>query len=43
VLVGSAAQIAADMHERRTTFGISYYVFSDTQADDAAQVLRALG
>lgn len=42
VLIGSVAQLAEDLRARRDIFGISYYVFSDTQRDDAAALVRAL-
>lgn len=42
VLVGDLGQIAAAMRERRDRYGITYYVFSDTQADELAPLTRLL-
>lgn len=40
LLIGSVEQMAADMLARRERYGFSYYVFSDTQAEQLAP-LRA--
>jgi hypothetical protein len=42
VFLGSAAQIAADLQERRDTYGLSYYVASDRSLGELAQVIAAV-
>lgn len=42
VLVGDLGQIAAAMRQRRDRYGFTYYVFSDTQAEELAPLVRLL-
>lgn len=42
VLIGSHEQISEDLQARREQFGFSYYVFSDTQAEQCASLVAAL-
>ncbi|NJN17449.1 MAG: TIGR03621 family F420-dependent LLM class oxidoreductase [Oscillochloris sp.] len=42
VLIGNAAQIRADLLERRASYGFSYYIFSDRQIDQAEGLVGAL-
>jgi probable F420-dependent oxidoreductase len=42
VLIGSLDQIASDLHQRREEYGFSYYIFSDTQANQIAPLVAQL-
>jgi probable F420-dependent oxidoreductase len=39
LFIGSPAQIAADLGERRDTYGLTYYITSDRSLREAAQVI----
>jgi probable F420-dependent oxidoreductase len=43
VLIGSPEQIAADLHQRREQFGISYFVVPDSALDQIAPVIARIG
>jgi probable F420-dependent oxidoreductase len=43
IFIGSAAQIEQDLHDRRSRYGLSYYVTSDQELDQLARVMGQLG
>jgi probable F420-dependent oxidoreductase len=43
VLIGTVDQIAEDLLARRERFGFSYYIVSDSQADEFAPIVARLG
>ena len=42
VLIGSRDQIINDIQQRRAEYGFSYYIVSDTQAEQFASIVAQL-